>query len=121
MHDIRVFGISWELVPNWNQAQSDGKSAPDPELTGEPRSPKLVAWCVPARVFTPVTEPVFIVHGLKTNQVDPRLVFQWPEVRRTEDFIKVHTKMLTVQERAKNNNECETKIYQSGAPPSRFG
>lgn len=111
----------WKLVPNWNQAQTNGKTAPDPELTGDPRSPKLVSWCVPARVFTPVTEPIFIVHGLKTNGIDPSLVYQWPEVRRTEDHINVHTKMLTVQEKGENKYESKSKIYQSGAPPSGVG
>ena len=108
-----------KLVPSWNQAQTVEESIFKPMPTGDAPSPSVLAWCVPARVFTPVTEPIMLVHGLAHR--DPNIVFNWPEVQSMANSIKVHTKMLTVQEKGENKYECETKIYQSGAPPSRSG
>ena len=72
--------------------------------------PKVVSWCSPAPVFTPVSEPLFLVHGLDGR--DPRSFFNNEEVRRMEHFISVHTKTLTVPNTFKKNNQIN-KIDES--------
>ena len=85
-----VGGMPVEKVPLYMQ----GRCAEDPV------SAQLVAWCAPARVFTPVTEPIFIVHGLRGS--DPSRVFEWESVKQMANAIRVHTKTLTVLDKAKN-------------------
>ena len=104
-----------KLVPSWNQAQTVEESIFKPLPTGDAPSPSVLAWCVPARVFTPITEPIMLVHGLAHR--DPSIVFKWPEVQSMTHAIKVHTKMLTVQQMGKNYYEYQSKIHQSTAPP----
>ena len=105
-----------KLVPSWSQAQTVEESIfrplPQEDATA---SPSVLAWCVPARVFTPVTEPVFLVHGLAHR--DPSIVFGWPEVQSMQRSIKVHTKMLTVQREKNKINESKSKLYQKTSPP----
>ena len=105
-----------KLVPSWNQAQTVEESIfrplPQEEATA---SPSVLAWCVPARVFTPITEPIMLVHGLAHR--DPSSVFAWPEVQAMQRSINVHTKMLTVQRQNNNINESKPKLYQKTSPP----
>ena len=115
-----------KMIPSWNQVPTKNSSSTsiferEVELASDEShdSPKVLAWCVPARVFTHVTEPLFIVHGLQGR--DPSSVFAWDEVRQREASIKVHTEMLTVQRKRKERDESKKKIPQSGAPPSRSG
>lgn len=72
--------------------------------------PKVVSWCSPAPVFTPVSEPLFLVHGLDGR--DPREFFNNEQVLRMEHFISVHTKTLTVPNTFKKNNQIN-KIDES--------
>jgi hypothetical protein len=72
--------------------------------------PKIVSWCSPAPVFIPVSEPLFLVHGLDGR--NPMKFFNNEQVLRMEHFISVHTKTLTVPKTFKNNNE-ENKIDES--------
>jgi hypothetical protein len=79
-------------------------------------TPKIVAWCSPASVFTPVKEPIFLVHGLTKSGWSKDAsgkIFEWEEVRRMEDLIKVHTKTLTVQEKENKIQEIENKYYEN--------
>ena len=82
------------LVPTWNGTCHDQDLLPEPskdEIVGD--EPSLLAWCVPSRVFTPITEPLFLVHGL--GRRDPNSVFNWTEVITMGESIKVHTEVLT--------------------------
>ena len=117
------------LVPNWNGGppkSSDEKREVQARwmenrtteviererLFGKRSRPlaKVVAWCAPAPVFTPVSEPLFLVHGLDGR--NPGQMFKDEKVRRMKHFISVHTKTLTVPKTFKNNNE-ENKIDES--------
>ena len=104
-----------KLVPSWNQAQTVEESIfrPIPKDDGVP-SPSVLAWCVPARVFTPITEPIMLVHGLAHR--DPSVVFKWPEVQQMQERIKVHTKMLTVPTKEQKSYDNKPKVYQTGPP-----
>ena len=112
------------LVPNWNGGSSRNKSEESKVLPRwmENRStevlehekiygkrsrplPQIVAWCSPAPVFTPVSEPLFLVHGLDGRS--PAEFFQNEQVRKMANAISVHTKTLTVPETFKNNNEAK--------------
>jgi hypothetical protein len=96
-----------KVVPNWVGGSSH-EEIPRHEITErnlavgscgaslDAPMPTLVAWCAPARVFTPVTEPIFIVHGLGKANYRTDQVFEWEEVKRMEHSISVHTKTLTV-------------------------
>ena len=112
-----------KLVPNWNGGISSKKSDcsvrwMDNKTTEDIQSekilgnrsrpmPSIVAWCAPAPVFTPVSEPLFMVHGLDGR--NPEEFFGNEKVRRMEQFISVHTKTLTVPKTFKNNNEVKIK------------
>ena len=76
------------------------------EVVG-PADPSVVSWCVPSAVFTPVTEPCFIVHGLGAG--DPSKIFEMPEVLSMRKAIIVHTKALTVR---RENAKSEKKINE---------
>jgi hypothetical protein len=78
--------------------------------SGPRPTPKIVAWCSPAPVFTPVVEPLFMVHGLDGR--DPNMMFSDDRVCKMADAISVHTKTLTVPDTFKKNNQ-ENKIYES--------
>lgn len=108
-----------KMVPNWNGGSSSKKSdcsvrwmeskttedIQREKIYGK-RSrplPSIVAWCSPAPVFTPVSEPLFMVQGLDGR--DPEQFYMNEKVRRMEDLISVHTKTLTVLKTFKNNNE----------------
>ena len=74
-------------------------------------SPFVVAWCAPAPVFAPVTEPLFLVHGLQG--ADPSKCFAWQDVQNMRESINVHTKALTVHRRERENGEKVENIYES--------
>ena len=123
------------LVPNWNGGSSRDKSEESKVLprwmddrTTEviehekifgKRSrplPQIVAWCSPAPVFTPVSEPLFLVYGLDGRS--PAEFFKNERVRKMANAISVHTKTLTVPETFKNNNEVKrTYESESQIPP----
>ena len=115
------------LVPNWNGGSSAKKSSDvlprwmnqrtteivesEKILGSGPRpTPRIVAWCSPAPVFTLVVEPLFMVHGLDGR--DPGEMFSNETVCKMAKAISVHTKTLTVPKTFKNNNE-ENNIYES--------
>lgn len=118
-----------KLVPNWNrgasktpeerQVQRQASALRAISRQSARPTPKIVAWCSPAPVFTHVSEPLFLVHGIDGR--DPQQIFNTEEVRRMEHFISVHTKTLTVpNQQSKNNkiNESKQEIYpQSASPP----
>jgi hypothetical protein len=111
-----------KLVPSWNQGHAHEEIPlylQDPEVRDREVTPSVLAWCVPARVFTPVTEPVFLVHGLQHR--DPASVFAWPEVIEMERSIKVHTEMLTVRNKTSRKeriHESKSKVYTQTSPPT---
>ena len=112
----RLYGLGWSktislVLPRWIDSRTT-EAIESERLFGK-RSrplPKIVSWCAPAPVFTPVSEPLFIVHGLDGRS--PADFFKTEQVLRMEHFIRVHTKTLTVPKTFKNNNE-ENKIYES--------
>ena len=114
-----------KLVPSWNGGihQSDLPAYATGRTVDDESSPSVLAWCVPSRVFTPCTEPVFLVHGLEHR--DPNIVFNWPEVKQMEHSIKVHTKMLTVRNETNQNqkssvfHESKSKVSPKNSPPPR--
>jgi hypothetical protein len=101
-----------KLVPNWHGGHPVDKV--ELHLQGrcvdDPSTPQLVAWCAPARVFTPVTEPLFLVHGL--GNTDPARVFGWNDVKIMEHSISVHTKMLTDLDQIRKSSMKREKIYE---------
>ena len=99
-------------VPNWVGGATVDKATRcfQPIREDDPVVPQIVAWCVPSRVFTPVTEPVFLVHGLQGS--DPNRVFGWDEVKRMEHSIKVHTKTLTVFRKYENSGKAKNIEYE---------
>jgi hypothetical protein len=106
-----------DSVPRWMEA-STTESIERDEIFGRglQLTPKIVAWCSPASVFTPVKEPIFLVHGLTKSGWSKDAsgkIFEWEEVRRMEDLIKVHTKTLTVQEKENKIQEIENKYYEN--------
>ena len=113
---------SHRLVPAWNQGINHDDLPlylQEPDATEREPEPSVLAWCVPAPVFTPVTEPVFLVHGLKHR--DPASVFVWPEVIEMQRAIKVHTEILTVREKQaerKRSHESSSKVYLQTSPPT---
>jgi len=106
-----------DAVPNWMQQRTTEMVERDEQLGRDLQlTPSVVAWCSPASVFTPVTEPIFIVHGLRKAGWEKgkySRIFAWEEIQRMEDLIKVHTKTLTVQEKEKKFQEIEEKIYEN--------
>jgi hypothetical protein len=122
-----------QLVPNWNGGASKKDKREVLPLwlknrttevvesekilgSGSRPTPRIVAWCSPAPVFTPVSEPLFMVHGLDGR--NPGEFFKNEIVKRMEHFISVHTKTLTVPETFKNNNEVKnTYESKSKIPP----
>ena len=117
-----------KLVPNWNRGASKTPEELQVQrqksalraISGQSAEPtaKIVAWCSPAPVFTHVTEPLFLVHGL--NGRDPAEFFNREEVLRMEHFISVHTKTLTVpnqQSKTNQTNESKQEIYPTSASP----
>ena len=71
-----------EKLPRWLHSPEDSDARPT-----------LVAWCPPSSIFTPISEPCFIIHAL--GKADPQSVFKWFEVKNMKRSIKVHTKTLT--------------------------
>lgn len=102
-----VGGSSHEDIPRYEIVDNDLNVDVCESLA---HTPKVVAWCAPARVFTPVTEPIFIVHGLG-NQ-DPQRVFGWDEVQRMEHSISVHTKTITDLDQIRKNIPEGKKRYE---------
>jgi hypothetical protein len=102
-----------DSVPRWMESRTTEDIESEQELGRKLQLlPSVVAWCSPASVFTPVTEPIFLVHGLNKAGLDKHKVFEWQEVRRMEDLIKVHTKTLTVSMKEKKFEEIENKYYE---------
>jgi hypothetical protein len=113
-----------KLVPNWVGGPSHEEIPPaevlernlkvqDLDATSQVAPhPTIVSWCAPARVFTPVTEPIFLVHGLGKASVHPDRVFEWDEVKRMEDSISVHTKTLTVLDQIDKKIRRKKNIYE---------
>jgi hypothetical protein len=96
-------GATLDEIPRWLQPVKDDD---DPIVT-----PFVVAWCAPAPVFAPVTEPLFLVHGL--GGLDPSSCFTWADVQRMTDSINVHTKALTVRRKERKREERIYEISQS--------
>ena len=115
-----------KLVPNWNRSNTTNKRQPDRfveyvDMLDDSRkadtlrecshaTPRIVAWCTPSPIFTPVSEPVFMVHGLEGR--DPVPMFDREEVIRMEQAIMVHTNTLTVRKNSENKSEINRK-YES--------
>jgi hypothetical protein len=68
-------------------------------------------------LFTHVSEPVFMVHGLQGR--DPVEMFDREEVTRVEHAIMVHTNTLTVRKNSINNNEENNKYEIEPKIPPR--
>ena len=119
-------------VPNWNRSTTK-KSKADPmreylecledQTTANAiresghATPRIVAWCTPSPLFTHVTEPVFLVHGL--NGRDPVEIFEREEVQKIEHAIMVHTNTLTVARNSKNNHsKIENHEIEPKKPPN---
>ena len=114
-----------KLVHNWNRSTSPKKQT-DPfkeyvEMLDDTQkadtlrecglaTPRIVAWCAPAPVFTPISEPLFLVHGLKGR--DPIPMFEREEVIRMQEAINVHTNTLTVPTEFQKNSQQRTN-YES--------
>ena len=121
-----------KLVPNWNRSNIK-KSKADPmreylDMLEDQRkaiairecslaTPRIVAWCTPSPLFTHVSEPVFMVHGLQGR--DPVEMFDREEVTRVEHAIMVHTNTLTVRKNSINNNEENNKYEIEPKIPPR--
>ena len=119
-------------VPNWNRSITK-KSKADPmreylemlEDTTKANairecshaSPRIVAWCTPSPMFTHVSEPVFMVHGLQGR--DPIEMFDREEVTKMEHAIMVHTNTLTVPPISQNNHsKIENYEIEPKKPPN---
>ena len=105
-----------KIVPNWNGSITKQKRQPDRfveyvEMLEDRRkadsladsgsaTPQVVAWCTPSPLFTHISEPVFMVHGLDGR--DPLEMFDREEVRKIESAIMVHTNTLTVPPKSEN-------------------
>ena len=96
-------GATLDEIPRWLQPVNEDD---DPVVT-----PFVVAWCAPAPVFAPVTEPLFLVHGL--GGLDPSACFTWDDVTAMAESINVHTKALTVLRKERRNGENEWNEYES--------
>ena len=96
-------GATMEDVPRYLRPLKDED---DPVV-----SPFVVAWCAPAPVFAPVSEPLFIVHGLRGQ--DPSSVFTWNEVEAMRNAINVHTKALSVPKEGEHQRGKPQIIYES--------
>ena len=121
-----------KLVPNWNRSNTKTSKA-DPmreylemlEDTTKANairecslaSPRIVAWCTPSPLFTHVSEPVFMVHGLQGR--DPVEMFDREEVTKMEHAIMVHTNTLSVRKNSINNNEEKNKYEIEPKIPPR--
>ena len=81
----------------------------------EPRSPVVVAKCLPAPIFTPIKEPFVLVEGLGDRCVD--VIFDYPEIREVVDYIKVHTTTLTPEEEKRkimaNAKKTNPTLYET--------
>ena len=68
--------------------------------------PQVVARIEPAPVFSPITEPLLLVHGLDGR--DPlKWIIETEPVQQLIESIKVHTKSLIVRKNGKNEKEKE--------------
>ena len=122
-----------KIVPNWNGSITKQKRQPDRfveyvEMLEDRRkadtladsgraTPQVVAWCTPSPIFTPVSEPVFMVYGLDGR--DPVEMFDREEVRKIESAIMVHTNTLTVQANSENNHsKIENYEIEPKKPPN---
>jgi hypothetical protein len=103
------------LVPSWNGTSHDQDVLPESktdEIVHD--DPSVLAWCVPSRVFTPVTEPIFLVHGLgRRTDEQIRKVFEWTEVVQMQSAIKVHTEVLTDRQDLSIKTKTKPQIYEN--------
>ena len=113
-----------KIVPNWNGSGTRRK--PDrfveycemledqqkAEVLRESAhgTPRIIAWCTPSPLFTHISEPIFMVHGLDGR--DPVDMFEREEVTRVEKAIMVHTNTLTVPPKNNKLNKDDPK-YES--------
>lgn len=120
-----------KVVPSWNR--SGTKRKPDRfeeycDMLEDTRkadalresgraTPRIVAWCTPSPLFTHISEPVFMVHGLKGR--DPIEMFEREEVTRVESAIMVHTNTLTVSPKTKKLNPKDPKYESEPKIPER--
>ena len=120
-----------KVVPNWNR--SGTKRKPDRfeeycDMLEDTRkanalresgraTPRIVAWCTPSPLFTHISEPVFMVHGLKGR--DPIEMFEREEVTRVESAIMVHTNPLTVPPKNNKLNPKDPKYESEPKIPER--
>ena len=119
-------------VPNWNRSTTK-KSKADPMreylecLEDQTKAnairesghatPRIVAWCTPSPLFTHVTEPVFLVHGLDGR--DPVEIFEREEVQKIEHAIMVHTNTLTVRNNNQENSQKNEYISSTSQIPPK--
>ena len=114
-----------KIVRNWNGSITkkrqpdrfveyvemlDDRRKADAICEGGRATPQIVAWCTPSPLFTHVSEPVFMVHGLAGR--DPVEMFDREEVIKMEHAIMVHTNTLTVPPK-KQNNHSKIEKYES--------
>lgn len=61
--------IEKQLHPRWMDVQTTENIETETILGKRSRPlPRIVAWCSPAPVFTPISEPLFMVHGLDERE-----------------------------------------------------
>jgi hypothetical protein len=114
----------WQVSNNWNQDNSpkhepsedeteEEQTLPAEESTSGPRTPLILARCMPAPIFSPTLEPCFLVEGLGDQSTD--LITKSPQAEWLlsqigwHDDINVHTTSLTVQENEPNEVQKSTE------------
>jgi hypothetical protein len=122
-----------KIVPNWNRSTTNQSKA-DPvdeyldcledqtKATSLRESihdaPRRVAWCTPSPIFTPVTEPCFMVLGLTGR--DPIEMFDKEDVIKMEHAINVHTNTLTVQRFNQNTKQQDNNYESEPKKPPKY-
>ena len=128
---VRIKGI-FQRFPNWHKG---GKQVPRPKVVDDPDEDwitdddadsnsvgsAVIAWLPPSSALQPVTEPIFLVRGVRAMlELDPSFdtasLFELPEVRERLALIKVHTSTLTVQEENQNlsiKTKINPQIYEN--------
>ena len=128
---VCIDGI-FQRLPTWH---TGGKKVPRPKVVDDPDEDwitdddaesnsvgaAVIAWLPPSSALQPVTEPIFLVRGIRAmKEIDPDFdtdsIFELPEVRETLSFINVHTSTLTVQEENQNlslKTKINPQIYEN--------
>lgn len=109
--------IEKQVLPRWMDIQITEDIETETILGKRSRPlPRIVAWCSPAPVFTPISEPLFMVHGLDGR--DPKDFFDNEAVRRVRSAINVHNKTLTVlKDSPINNKQSKYNEINTKKPP----